>query len=521
MGRLMHPMARVFITGSSDAVKSAVGLDLAQRLGFACLEIDEYISLSAGMAIPEIRRRESEEGFRRRESRALAWAAGLPNTVIIAGGRAVLSAAGRRLMSESGAVVELDVVQDPRRAREDADYQAHLSLETAGLSPGAAADRIVAWLGESWDLRPRATSSGVRQMSAAPRGDPVYLGEGLLVRPLPEPCAGPARVIVLSEPAVWSLYGRMLKESLAGAGGEPELLLLSGTEAVKSREGLATVHDFLVDRGCRRDTPLLVLGGGVLGDLGGFAAATYMRGIPLMQVPTTLLSQVDSSVGGKVAINHPAGKNLIGTFYPADACIADQSVLLTLPDREFAGGMAEVVKTALLCGEEFLTWLEGSNARLRAREPALLTEMVARCVQFKSSLVAADERDHGPRMLLNLGHTLGHTLEKLGDYSALTHGEAVAVGLVWAARLSERMGLSAPGLGSRLRGLLEAFGLRADAKEFGFDSGEVLEQMRGDKKSRASGLNLILPHAVGDVRITPGVSYDVIAASLGEFLGGD
>ncbi len=500
--------ARVFITGPDGVACAAAGRDLARILGFACLDLAEYASLSTGAATPWLRAGGSEGALTRRGATALEWAAALPGTVVVAGGDPTPDA-DSRLMLESGAVVALGT----------AGPKAHLRVEGEGLTAEQVAGRAAAWLEESWGLRPRTAGSGQISVSAAPRGDPVYLGCGMLGRPLPRPCAGAPRIAVLSEPAVWALYGRALGESLAAGGGEPELLLLPGSEAAKSREGLAAVHDFLVERGCRRDTPLLVLGGGVLGDLGGFAAATYMRGMPLVQVPTTLLAQVDSSVGGKVAINHPAGKNLIGAFYPADACIADQSALLTLPDREFAGGMAEVVKTALLCGEEFTAWLEEGAARLLAREPALLTEMVARCVRFKSSLVEADERDHGPRMLLNLGHTLGHTLEKLGDYSALTHGEAVAVGLVWAARLSERMGLGARGLAPRLRDLLGAFGLRTDVRGLGFDARVAVESMRGDKKARAHGLNLILPRAVGDVRITPGVPVEVIAGSLGEFLG--
>jgi 3-dehydroquinate synthase len=343
------------------------------------------------------------------------------------------------------------------------------------------------------------------------RSYPVWVGAGLLGRrDLWDRALGDAPVVLISNDVVAPLY----LETVLGALGDRTIktLVLPDGERHKNQDSWARVIDFLAGAGIRRDACLLALGGGVIGDLVGFAAATWMRGVRFVQAPTTLLAQVDASVGGKTAINIPQGKNLVGAFHQPTAVLADVSTLATLPDREYRAGLAEVVKYGAIRDLSFIGDLERQAEALGRRDPARLEDIVARSVAHKAEVVAADELEQGVRATLNFGHSFGHALETETAYDRFLHGEAVAIGMVAAARLSEARGLLAEGFADRLADLLEALGLPiAFPRDI---AGErLLAHMGLDKKNRAGERRLILldgpGHAIVD---SASRDEDVLAA---------
>jgi 3-dehydroquinate synthase len=293
-----------------------------------------------------------------------------------------------------------------------------------------------------------------------------------------------------------------------------ETLVLPAGEAHKNLDAVAKVLDALAQLGATRDACVLALGGGVVGDIAGFAAACWMRGIDFVQFPTTLLAMVDSSVGGKTGVDHPAGKNLIGAFHQPRAVIADLDTLATLPDRELRAGLAEVVKTACIGDADFFAWLEAHVDALLARDADALTHAVVTCCRFKAGVVMRDEREHGERALLNFGHTFGHALEAEAGYGTLLHGEAVAIGMILAARLSTRLGMAHDADIERLRVLLQRIGLPTELPP-GMAPDALLARMRLDKKNRAGALRLILWRGIGQAEIAENVDADAIRIVLG------
>ena len=311
---------------------------------------------------------------------------------------------------------------------------------------------------------------------------------------------GDGKVLILSDENVAPLYAGQLTGALGGR--ESDTLVLPPGEEQKSFENWRRVLDRLVSLGALRDATVIALGGGVIGDLAGFAAASYMRGIRFVQVPTTLLAQVDASVGGKTAINHPAGKNLVGAFHQPAAVIIDSATLDTLPPREYRAGLAEVVKYGAIRDADFLAWLEAHVQEINARAQAPVLEMIERSVRHKAGIVARDEREHGVRALLNFGHTFAHALETCTGYRRYLHGEAVAIGMVAAAALSERLGLCPEGNAGRLDRLLDSLGL--DTQWPGdVDPETAVDAMAMDKKALETGLRLILLDDIGRARIHP------------------
>ncbi|MGH8214846.1 MAG: 3-dehydroquinate synthase [Rhodanobacteraceae bacterium] len=323
-------------------------------------------------------------------------------------------------------------------------------------------------------------------------------------------------VLVVSDEHVAPLYAQRLREALVWASGQPvqvETLVLPAGEAHKDLAAAAKVLDALAKLGATRDACVLALGGGVVGDIAGFAAACWMRGVDFVQVPTTLLAMVDSSVGGKTGVDHPAGKNLIGAFHQPRAVIADLDTLATLPDRELRAGLAEVIKTACIGDADFFAWLEGHADELLTRDVDAIGHAIATCCRFKAGVVARDEREAGERALLNFGHTFGHALEAEAGYGTLLHGEAIAVGMVLAARLSATLGMAEPADTQRLAGLLRRCGLPVVPPP-GLAADALLARMRLDKKNRAGSLRLILWRGVGRAEIVEGVGDDAIRTVL-------
>lgn len=305
---------------------------------------------------------------------------------------------------------------------------------------------------------------------------------------------------VVSDPNVAPLYVERVRASLAGAapGATMSLLLVPPGEEHKTRELWAHLTDELLASGAGRDTTVVALGGGVVGDLAGFVAATYMRGIPVVQLPTTLLAMVDASVGGKTGVDTPAGKNLVGAFHPPSAVIADPETLASLPAPELRSGSAEMIKHGVVADARYFDDVAAILPRLAADDtgiPAELTALIARSVEIKAEVVAGDERERGRRKILNFGHTLGHAIEAASGYRLL-HGEAIAIGMALESEIAERIGVAAAGTATRVRAALTAGGLPV-VVPLGIDPGQVLAATRSDKKARGGRVEYALPAAIG------------------------
>ena len=303
-----------------------------------------------------------------------------------------------------------------------------------------------------------------------------------------------AAALLVTNTTVAPLYAAKLRSVLAGRYSQVHEVQLPDGEEHKTWQTLQTIFDTLLENGCDRKTVLFALGGGVVGDMTGFAAASYMRGVPFVQVPTTLLAQVDSSVGGKTAINHPLGKNMIGAFYQPQLVVCDLDVLDTLPARELSAGLAEVIKYGPIADMEFMDWLEAHIDALMARDRAALAHAVRRSCEIKAWVVGQDERESGLRAILNFGHTFGHAIEAGMGYGAWLHGEGVGAGMVMAAELSRRLGLVDAAFVQRLTALIARAGLpvrgaRLDARD---NAGRYLELMRVDKKSEAGEIRFVV-----------------------------
>jgi len=348
------------------------------------------------------------------------------------------------------------------------------------------------------------------KVELGPRSYPVLIGAGLLQRAESFAPLAASDVLVVSNTTVAPLYLRPLEAAL-GARRRVEVLLPDGEEH-KTLANAARVLDVLVANRFGRDSAVLALGGGVVGDLAGFAAACYQRGVAFVQVPTTLLAQVDSAVGGKTAVNHPGGKNLIGAFHQPLLVVCDTETLLSLPGRELRAGLAEVIKYGLIGDPAFFAWLEEHLPQLLARRPEALAYVVRRSCELKAAVVGRDEREQGERALLNLGHTFGHAVEAATAYRQWLHGEAVAAGLAMAATMSSECGLLEPSEAERVRRLLELAGLPTHVPSV--TPPQMLEHMRSDKKVLGGRVRLVLLRAVGEAFVTA----DYPAAALEETL---
>lgn len=333
------------------------------------------------------------------------------------------------------------------------------------------------------------------QIQLADRSYPIVIGSGLLGQPTTyENLPHASSVVIVSNTVVAPLYADQLRMALEQRFAKVILLTLPDGEAHKDWLTLQIIFDALLENGCDRKTILFALGGGVVGDMTGFAAASYMRGVPFVQVPTTLLAQVDSSVGGKTAINHPLGKNMIGAFYQPQLVVCDLDALKTLPDREMSAGLAEIIKYGPISDMAFMTWIETNIDALLAKDSAALAHAIERSCQIKADVVGQDEREQGLRAILNFGHTFGHAIESGLGYGQWLHGEGVGCGMVMAAHLSQRLKLVNADFVDRLTLLVSRAGLptRAPVLREKDNAGRYLELMRVDKKSEAGEIRFVL-----------------------------
>ena len=562
---------RIVLTGFSGTGKTKVARLVAARLGWQAVDTDDLIVQRVGRPIPDIFAQDGEEHFRRIERDLLTEICHQTRIVIGVGGGANVSGENRRIMADGGFVVCLEarpetilqrlrpqLKRDPKarpmlaspdplgRIRELkalraafyalADYTVH----SDGLSPEQVADEVLrAWrrlsaaalaaegrlaafttdpaVAAAAPYRPPADATCV--VRAASASYPVFVSWGALPdlgRRLAQ-AALAGRAFLVADANVHERWGAAAEEALRSAGFGVATYLVPAGEASKTLETAAAIYDWLVAQRAERGEAIVALGGGMVCDLAGFVAATFARGLPLVHVPTSLLAMVDAAVGGKVAVDHPQAKNLIGAFYQPRLVLADVSVLQTLPPRELTAGWAEVIKHALIMDEGLLRLLEENADAVMSLEPAVTTEVISRSIALKAAVVSEDEREEtGRRTILNYGHTIGHGLETAAEYAGMLHGEAVAVGMAGAARIACRLGLLPPETAERQDALIARFGLPLRAS--GIDAAKVLAAMALDKKVKAGDICWVLLEGIGRPVIRQDVPPALVEEVVSELL---
>jgi shikimate kinase / 3-dehydroquinate synthase len=528
----------VALVGFMGSGKSSVGGALAARLGWTFVDLDEEFARSAGVSISEFFATSGESAFRGRECAVLATVLSDTETtgglVLSLGGGTLENAEAFRLLAERKGVVLLDVDVDEAWARaegtgrplaKDRETFAKL-LERRRATYERAADWVFPVRGGSVESLAQEIATIVRSAGSRWEGlwgrrlagterDSLIVGGVDALHTLRERGAAlletGSRFFVVTDRNVMKAWGPHVLALLGGVEPEAVLVVTPG-ETSKSMDTLGRCWEWLAARGARRDDTVVALGGGVVGDLGGFAAATYQRGISLWQIPTSLLAQVDSSVGGKTAINLEAGKNLVGAFYQPDLSVIDPATLSTLPRREYAGGLGEVVKHALLMSPDALGLLEGMSEGVSERDPGVLSLVVKSNIAYKAGVVEKDEREKGVRAVLNLGHTTAHALEAVKGYGEIGHGEAVALGLLVSLAVSEDiLGLD-PSVRERTKALLEGFGLRTTITLPAADL--LLAASARDKKVRAHSAGFVGLRSLGEPVWGLDVTREVLAQAL-------
>ena len=562
----VEPPRRIFLTGFSFSGKSRVAPLVATTLGWRSVDLDDLIEEDAGKDIPSIFADEGEPGFRLREKAALRKACSETEVVVSTGGGVVLAEGNRRLMAESGMVICLEArpetvfsrmqetdggseserpllrgtdplgrIRHLKGLRQPLYALADFTVHTDDLTPELVAEEVVrAWRRFadclSYDggrLAGAKVANAVRFMGDVPvdeagpvctvktetAGYHVFAGWGVrneLGEKLRETGLG-GDIYVVTDTNVHKHYGGAVAKGFSDSGFDVHARVVPAGEATKTLECASEVYDWLTEQRAERGQGVVALGGGVVGDLAGFVAATYLRGMPFVQAPTSLLAMVDASIGGKVGVDRREAKNLVGAFYQPLLVFADVAMLRTLPERELTSGWAEVIKHALIMDDALLTLLEEQADALRALEPGVTTQVVRRSMVLKAQVVAEDERElTGRRSILNYGHTLGHALEAAIGYGTLLHGEAVAWGMIAAAEMGQRMGLTPPELVERQRALLQRFGLLRALPPVEVDS--IVSAISFDKKAAGKRVRWVLLKGAGK----PMLGSDVDASLVRE-----
>jgi 3-dehydroquinate synthase len=512
----------VVLVGFMGTGKTSIGMELSRLTGMPFVDTDEIISRAEQRSVPAIFREHGEAYFRGMEREVVAAVALRSGVIVATGGGVMQDAANvkalrasgtiiwlktepevimRRTMSENGSRPLLNV-DDPLKeikrllALRKANYaQADITMDTSYASVGETASDICARL---------ALARPTVRVELGDRSYDILIGHGVLDG-LAARLKGlrPTGVAVISNPTVFSLYGEKVERGISEYGIRPVRVIIPDGESYKDLMWYQKIMGDLLAARFDRRAVIVALGGGVIGDMAGFAASTYMRGIRCVQVPTTLLSQVDSSVGGKTGVNHPLGKNMIGAFFQPSLVVMDQDVLATLPEREMRAGMAEIIKYGVIRDAGLFDMLGGSRDEIMSRGPAL-ERIIARSCAIKADVVASDERESGVRAILNYGHTVGHAIETLTGYTRYLHGEAIAIGMRVAADLAVRMKLTGKDKAAAIRKLITSYGLptsipgelRAEA---------LIDAMLLDKKAVGKRLKFILPTDIGAVKIVDDV----------------
>lgn len=530
----------IVLTGFMGTGKTAVGKHLSKYLQMDFVDTDEEIEKATGLKISEIFRKHGERYFRKEESLVVEKVAEQENCVIATGGGIVLNADNMRRLRKKGFIILLEarpeviarrVCQNEERPllashgdlvkriaallKERASFyeECDFKINTSALSFEEVAGKALSFLeGQGWDVKGGQAVESLR-VNLGERSYEILIGSGVLheLGRYLLPFSFAPQVFLITNETVGKLYGAQVTTTLARAGFEVLCYEVPDGEEYKSLDSAYQLYDFALERGLERQGAVIALGGGVISDLAGFVAATYMRGVPLVQVPTTLLAQVDSSVGGKVAVNHPKGKNMIGCFYQPRLVYTDVATLKTLPLRELRAGLAEVIKYGVIWDEGLFCFLEENLGRILALEQEVLVRVARQCCIIKAKVVEKDEKELGLRAILNFGHTVGHALEALTNYQVYRHGEAIAVGMVVAATIAVKRGLLAPESRKRLVSLLERIDLPTRVP---YAAEEVIEIIRRDKKVQKGRIRFVLPLTLGHVEIFSDLEPAEIKAAL-------
>jgi 3-dehydroquinate synthase len=546
-------MQQIFLTGLSGSGKSTIGRQVAELLRWDFIDTDILLSERCGMPVGQVLVEYGEQKFRQMESETLLSTANQDRIVIATGGGAVIAEANRNFMREHGLTVYLEAtvktawqrIQEQMRqsgitvmrplvvgtdgqerlldlytTRKQWYEQAAVCINTDEDSPEILAARIVAF----------ALANGLLSSSSLPQ-EVITLQLGTVTsQAIVEWCGlrhlsqslqslgFSNRVFIVTDSDVGRLYIKTIQDILAGADVVPQVFIVPAGEASKSLQCWQQILDWLVERKAEQQEPIIALGGGVIGDLAGFVAATYHRGVPLVQVPTSLLAQVDSAIGGKTGINHPLGKNLVGAFHQPRLIIVDPAFLLTLSERVYYEGWAEIVKYGMILDADLFEMLEEQTSLLHTRDATFLTRIITRCIQLKMDIVQRDERDGGLRNILNYGHTFGHALEAITEYGTWLHGEAVAIGMEVAGRIAVARGLLTIEHALRQHKLLQALHLPVHCP--GIDAEFVLEKMQRDKKVRAGRTRWVLPTHIGHAEVYDDIPLDIVRNAIATVCSG-
>jgi 3-dehydroquinate synthase len=540
-------MQRIFLTGLPGSGKSTVGRRIAAMLGWQFFDTDDLLAERAGMPVGEALVNLGEERFRQLESEILREVASRERVVVATGGGIVISKVNRELMRERGMLVYLSVPVDIAWERVTQHQQESGAQAFRPLIAGPDGKQRLqelyrtrqAWYEEApihIAIEERSTEQVARKLAACaisygyvasakiPR-EIITLKLGNITSEavvewgnLPQfaqmlrSLEMQERVFVVTDSQVGELYAQLVKNLLEEVGFAPQIFTVPAGESSKSLPIFEQILDWLVEQKAERKEAIIALGGGVVGDLAGFVAASYHRGVPLIQVPTTLLAQVDSAIGGKTGINHPRGKNLIGAFYQPQLIYADPAFLLTLPERVYLEGWAEIVKYGVILDAELFDTLERRTGDVLARNPTLLSDVIARCIRIKMDVVQHDEREGGLRALLNYGHTFGHALEAITDYGRWLHGEAVSIGMQVAAHIAVARGLFSREAAQRQTRLLSALGLPVRCPGVNIEA--ILEAMQRDKKVQVGRTRWILPERIGHASIYGDVESALVREAI-------
>ncbi|MGH2497211.1 MAG: 3-dehydroquinate synthase [Ktedonobacteraceae bacterium] len=540
-------MQRIFLTGLPGSGKSSVGCHMAALLGWDFIDTDDLLAGQSGVPVGQALLQLGEERFRQLESEVLRDAAEAEKVVIATGGGAIISASNRALMRERGLTVYLQVsvetawqriqqhlqqsgasavrplvvgddgserLRNLYETRKDWYEEAEVHVDTEHQTPETLAQRLVAYaLTSGFLASPTVPRELITQQLLTSTSQAIVEWGGLHHLPLTlRSYELPKRLFIVTDSAVGVLYAQPLLALLEENGFVPQLMSVPAGEASKSFACFQQIIDWLVQQKAEQKEAIVALGGGVVGDLAGFVASCYQRGVPLIQVPTTLLAQVDSAIGGKTGINHALGKNLIGAFYQAKLIYADPAFLLTLPERVYREGWAEIIKYAMILDAELFSILEEQVGALLARDAGLLSAIIARCIRMKMDIVQRDERDGSLRNILNYGHTFGHALEAITAYGTWLHGEAVAIGMEVAARIAVANGLLSQEDAQRQRNLLKAFGLPVQSP--GVDIDAIMQAMQRDKKVRAGSTRWILTTSIGHADVYSDIDTQIAREAI-------
>jgi shikimate kinase/3-dehydroquinate synthase len=563
-------ITNLIITGFSGTGKSLVAIEVALRLNWDFLDTDDEIVKQAGKPIAEIFRQDGEGRFRELEREMIKKACQQKHTVISIGGGAIVDPQNYELLAKSGLIVCLEAkpetiyerlfreaarspetevrpllaVDNPlerirqlKASRQSHYAKADWTIHTDGLSVSEVAEEVIRAsrllrLTNSCQLSAFRDKDVACLVETTTQSYPVFVGYGLLDKlgEKMKQAALSGTATIISDENVFSLYGSKIEGIIKDTGFAVNSFVVPAGEETKSMNHAIKIYDFLVEHRAERDDIIIALGGGVVGDLTGFVAATFLRGMPWIQVPTSLVAMVDASIGGKVGINHPEGKNLIGAFYQPNLVLADPQTLTTLPNRELTSGWAEVIKHGLILDGEFAQFLESNVDKLIKLEPELLTRAIARSAAIKAQVVSQDEKEReGKRTILNYGHTIAHGLEAATQYKRFLHGEAVAIGMTGAAKLSQHLGLLSSDTVERQQSLLQKFGLptslRAEAasqrrgrkrSNFKLSLAGITRAMELDKKVRGKAIRWVLLQDIGEAVIRNDVPQQDVLAVLQE-----